>query len=222
MVTDQSFSLRQAIPFWEHLSEPQKNLVLTHIAPAHYQKGQMMGDEIECLGLMLIRSGKVCVSMLSEDGRAITLYRLGKDDICVLSASCVLSQITFDVHIEAQEDTDLFVLNAGLVHRLTEENIYVKAFIHQLINERFSDVMWAMQQLLFLGLDRRVARYLYEESVATGNPLLRTTHDQIARHVGSAREVVTRMLNRFADEGVVRLQRGTVLVLDPKQLKKLI
>lgn len=208
--------------FWEHLSDEERRRFDDHAVPAHYPKGTSVhsGDE-DCVGVLLVRKGHLRVYMLSEDGRDITLYRLFAGDVCILSASCVLDAITFDVFISAEEDTDILLIDSGFFHQLADENIYVKCFGYQLATVRFSDVMWAMQQILFMGVDKRLACFLWNESVKDGSDDIKLTHEQIARYMGSAREVVSRMLKYFSDEGIVKLSRGGVRITDRKRLQSL-
>lgn len=220
---DGMIPVRQLLPFWDDLTADEKELVLNNAITAHYEPGQLLfgSDGALCLGLVAVRSGSVRVSMISEEGREILLYRIGAGEICVLSASCVLKQITFEVHMEAEVDTDVVILGSGALNILMESNIKVENFVYKLTAERFSDVMWAMQQLLFYGFDRRLATYLYNALAEYPDGRIKTTHEQIAKNIGSAREVVTRMLNRFADEGIVELQRGVIIVKDKEALKAL-
>ncbi|MCC2728076.1 helix-turn-helix domain-containing protein, partial [Blautia sp. MSK22_86] len=85
------------------------------------------------------------------------------------------------------------------------QNIYVENYIYRETTEHFSEVMWAMGQLLFTRLDQRLAGYLEDERIRTGSPVLSTTHEQIARNLGSAREVVSRTLKSFEKDGIVAL-----------------
>ena len=109
---------------------------------------------------------------------------------------------------------------SGVFRRLTEENVSIRCFLYEMAAERFSEVLWIMQQILFMGFDRRLALFLLEAGRREG-PQLRLTHEQIARDLGSAREVVTRMLRRFSQEGLVELGRGSVTVKDPEGLRRL-
>src|SRR5665647_774079 len=152
--------------------------------------------------------------MLSENGKEITLYRLFAGDMCVLSASCVLSTITFDVHVDAEEDTELLLIRATYFESLSERNPFVECWAYKLATERFSSVMWAMQQILFMSMDKRLAVFLWDELSKTNNTTLKITHEQAARYMGSAREVVTRMLKYFAEEGIVQLSRGGIKIID--------
>ena len=160
-----------------------------------YEKGTLIHDGgSECLGLLLVLSGEIRTYLLSDEGREVTLFRLYAGDLCVLSASCVISQITFDTQMTAQRDTEVLIIPANIVAMLKEQNLAVRCCLYELATARFSDVMWAMQQLLFKGLDRRLAGFLLSEAERTGSDTIRMTHEQIAQHISSAREAVARML----------------------------
>ncbi len=209
-------------PFWPHLSQEQKEYAMSHASILCYRKGtNIHSGESNCVGLILVKTGELRVYMLSEEGREITLYRLREGDVCVLSASCVLSTITFDVHVDAEADSEILLISASAFSELTRQNVYVEKFSYQLATERFSDVMWAMQQILFMSFDKRLAIFLMDELIKTEDDTIRLTHEQIAKYVGTAREVVTRMLKYFSSEGIVALSRGGIKVLDKKKLRSL-
>lgn len=212
----------QHFSFWEHLSPVQQDQLCANTVSVCYPKGTVIhsGSE-DCVGVLLVKRGQLRTYLLSENGRDVTLYRLFDGDVCVLSASCVLDAITFDVFIDAEEDTEIFLVNTAVFHRLADENIYVKCFGYELAATRFSDVMWAMQQILFMGVDRRLAIFLLDESAKSGSAEIRLTHEQIARYMGSAREVVTRMLKYLAGEGAVELSRGGIRILSREKLQAL-
>lgn len=219
--TDQAF-LESALSFFPHLSSAEKNLLLQNTAAVSYKKGSSIHRaDYKCLGLLLVKSGSLRVYIMSEDGREITLYRIYPGELCILSASCVLSSITFDVYIDAVEDSQVLQVSSSVISLLMHDNIYVEAFANRAAAERFSDVMWAMQQILFMSFDRRLAIFLLDESASLGTDTLSMTHEQIAKLMGSAREVVTRMLKYFSQEGYVALSRGCVTLLDKKALRKL-
>ena len=132
-----------------------------------------------------------------------------------------MQEISFDILIEAEEETKVLITPASTFRRLMNQNIYVENYIYRETTEHFSEVMWAMGQLLFTRLDQRLAGYLEDERIRTGSPVLSTTHEQIARDTGAVRETVTRMLRHFADDGIVSLGRGTVTVTDAEKLRKL-
>ena len=176
---------------------------------------------MDCLGLLLIRKGQLRVYTLSSEGREITLYRLFDHDICLFSASCVMPNIQFEVIIEAEKDSEMWVLPSCLFKDLMEESAVVANYANQLISSRFSDVMWLMEQIMWKSFDKRLAAFLLEESVLEGTTSLKFTHEKLANHMGTAREVVTRMLRYFQGEGMVKLTRGAVEIVDEGKLESL-
>lgn len=211
------------LTFWSHLSTTQQQLVKEHTTVNRYDKGALIHSaDYQCIGMLIVKSGSLRVYMLSEDGREITLYRIHEGEVCILSASCVLKSITFDVYIDAVSDCELVNISTAAISLLMSDNIYAKAYAYQMATERFSDVMWAMQQILFMSFDRRLAIFLLDEAVSLNTNELKMTHEQIAKLMGSAREVVTRMLSYFSAEGYVELARGTVRLTDKKKLQELV
>ena len=211
-----------AFPFWDDLTPAEQEKLCRFTRPVHYPKGARVHSPLEnCVGILLLRSGQLRAYLLSEDGRDVTLYRLFAGEVCILSASCVMDSVNIDLYISAEADTEAYCISAGVFRQLMQENVYVRCYAYQLTAERFSDTMWTMQQVLFMSADRRLAIFLTDELAKTGGTNVHLTHDQIARYMGSAREVVSRMLKYFAQEGLVRLYRGGVEVLDKKKLQQL-
>ena len=215
--------MEKTFTFWTHISEIDREKLLENSHEISYSKGDTIhGGEEDCMGILIIKSGGLRTYMLSEDGREITLYRLTPGDVCVLSSSCVLQNITFDVHIDADFDSELVLVSSDVYTELASQNIYVDNFTQKEAVARFSDVMWAMQQILFMSFDRRLANFIFDEIARTGELELKMTHESIAKYVGSAREVVSRMLKYFAEEGIVSMQRGGLTVIDKSKLRNLI
>lgn len=211
------------LDFWNKLSASEMNLLESNIIKVSYHKGvNIHSADSECIGVLLIKSGGFRVYILSEDGREVTLYRLSPGDICILSASCVLNSITFDVHIDAEVDTEAYLINIGAFSKLSKQNVYVENFAYRNTIERFSDVMWAMEQILFMSFDKRLATFLLDEITKANSLELHITQEQIAKYIGSAREVVSRMLKVFQSQGVLEQSRGSIHVLDKNKLRELI
>ena len=212
----------EQLPFWPSLSERERDMVRRSAVLRRYEKGALIHDGgNECLGMLLLLSGEIRTYLLSDEGREVTLFRLYAGDVCVLSASCVISQITFDTQISAQQETEVLIIPASIIAALREENLSLRCFLYELATQRFSDVMWAMQQILFKGLDRRLAGFLLDEAERTGSSTVRMTHEQIAQHISSAREAVARMLKNFSEDGLVSLKRGAITLLDRSALNDL-
>ncbi len=210
------------LPFWGDLTEQERDIVQKSAFLRRYEKGaQVHSGGQECLGLLLVLSGEIRTYLLSDEGREITLFRLYPGDLCVLSASCVLSQISFDTQLTAQQDTRVLVIPANVVARIKDTNLAARCYLYELATQRFSDVMWAMQQLLFQQLDQRLAAFLLAEYRRTGSPTVAMTHEQLAQQISSAREAVARILKQFAEDGLVELKRGAITIRNPSGLEKL-
>ncbi|MDL2229209.1 Crp/Fnr family transcriptional regulator [Treponema sp. OttesenSCG-928-L16] len=214
--------LSSELPFWNKLSGSETELLLSGTRPVLYKQGEIIhSPSNECVGVLLVKSGELRTYILSETGKEVTLFRLGRGEACILSASCLLSNITFDVFIDAQQDTQVLLISSTVFAQLQNNNLHVENFALRLAADRFSDVMWAMEQILFMSFDVRLAVFLLDESVKTGKDKLTLTHEQIAKFIGSAREVVSRMLKYFEHEGIVRLHRGGVEIINKPALRKL-
>lgn len=216
-------SLEDIFPCWSALAEQQRRRVREQSAVRRYEKGRHLhrGKE-DCSGLFMVRSGQLRVYLLSERGKEVTLYRLFDWDICLFSASCVMKNISFDLYVEAEKDTEVFTVPAELYEELMKLSLPIADYTNQLMASRFSDVMWVMEQILFTSFDSRLASFLLEQSRIDQSDALHITHEEIARHMGSAREVVTKMLNYLSGEGLVALTRGQVSLLNKKGLEALV
>ena len=181
----------------------------------------LCGSAERCLGMIHLLKGRIRVYILSEDGREITLFRINPGDNCVISASCVISQLKFDTIMEVEKPSGLLIVNAGTFQSLADKNLHVNCFMYQLATERFSQVMWVMQEVLFLRFDQRLAKFLLSEYERTGNKEIKMTQEEIAKHVNSAREVVARMLSRFSSDHLVEIRRGKVVLRDVDGLQRI-
>ena len=185
-------------------------------------RGTMLHNgSADCTGVFLVRSGQLRAYILSEEGREITLYRLFAHDLCLFSASCMMRSIQFEVTIETEKDTELWIIPAEIYQNIMKESAPVSNYTNELMATRFSDVMWLMEQVMWKSLDKRVAAFLLEEMSIEGTDQLKITHETIANHLGSHREVITRMLRYFQNEGMVKLSRGTIEITDAKKLEEL-
>lgn len=212
---------RDIFPFWTEISQSDRDFICQNSYALSYPKGTNLHNGNECSGVIFVRSGSLRLSMMSEEGKDITLYRLHKGDMCMLSASCVLQTITFDVLVDAEETSECYVISGSAFAEVSARNPKIKIFALETAVSRFSDVMWVMQQILFMSMDKRLAIFLTDETARTTSDTVTLTHEQIARYMGSAREVVSRMLKYFANEGIVDVSRGGVKILDKKRLRQL-
>ena len=212
----------QAFPFWDHLSDWDKSSFIHSSQTVKFPRGANVHDGGECTGVILIKSGSLRLYLLSDEGKEITLYRLFPGDMCIFSASCVLDTLTFDVFIDAEEDSECVVVGGCAYEGVWQKSDEVKIFTYETALSRFSDIMWVMQQILFMSMDKRLAIFLLDEISKTGGDTVRLTHEQIAKYMGSAREVVTRMIKYFVSEGLISASRSEgIKILDKKRLRSL-
>ena len=207
---------------WNQLTTNQKNRIQKGLITRRFEKGTIIHNgNMNCTGLLLIKSGQLRAYILSDEGREITIYRLFDRDICLFSASCIMRSIQFDVTIEAEKDTELWIIPAETYKSIMEESASVSNYTNELMATRFTDFMWLIEQIMWKSLDKRVAFFLLEEASIEESDELKLTHETIANHLGTHREVITRMLRYFQNEGMVKLSRGTVTILDKAKLEHL-
>ena len=209
-------------PFWNQLTEAQKAAISDACYTETHKKGDLMHRSNEnCKGLMTVLSGQLRTYIVSEEGREVTLFRVYQGDVCVLSASCLLDSIDFDVMIEATENTEVLILPTLCLNAIMKENPHAELFLYKTATEKFSDVMWTMQQILFRKIDQRLSAFLLEEMHQHSTTDLRLTHEEIATYIGSAREVVSKVLKYLAETGAITLGRGSIHIKDESLLKNL-
>ena len=210
-----------AFPCFPDMPEEEKKIIRNNTFDVLYKKGTNIHDGNECTGVILVETGSLRVYMLSEEGKEITLYRLYAGDICMLSASCVLDSITFDVFVDAEEDSQCKVVAGCAFAEVADRVPALKIFSQEMALARFSEVMWVMQQIMFMSFDKRLAIFLLDEIAKTGSDEIKLTHEQIAKYMASAREVVSRMLKYFQTEGVVELFRGGIRITNKAKLRSI-
>ena len=212
----------QYFPIWNKLTDDQRQRISQRVMRREVKKGTLLHDgSNECTGLLLVRSGQLRAYILSDEGREITIYRLFDRDMCLFSASCIMRSIQFDITVEAEKDTELWLIPPDVYQSVMNESAAVANYTNEVMATRFSEVMWLMEQIMWKSLDKRLASFLAEESAIEGSETLKLTHETIAKHLGSHREVITRMLRYFQSEGWVKVSRGTVEILDMDALEGL-
>ncbi len=215
--------IAQYFPMWEQLTAREQETLSNAASYQTVNKGTVLHNgAADCTGLMLVCSGQLRAYILSEEGREITLYRLFEMDICLFSASCIMHSVQFDVTIEAEKDSSFWLIPTDVYQQMMKTSAPLANYTNEIMASRFSDVMWLMEQVMWKSFDQRLAAFLLEEAALEGGERLKMTHEMIGNHLGSAREVVTRMLRYFQNEGMVRLSRGIVEITDRKKLERLV
>ncbi len=214
--------LKDYLPVWNKLTDTQRNTLASSVIRKKIRKGTIIHNgSDDCNGLFVVLSGEIRVYTISDGGREITIYRLFERDICLLSASCILKSIQFDLTIEAQKDTDALFIPAEIYKGVMTESAPLSNFTSELLSSRFTDVMWLLDQIMWKSFDARLSAFLLEQSDIENSASLQITHEAIGNHLGSPREVVTRMLKYFQSEGMVSLSRGAITITDRQKLAKI-
>ncbi len=209
-------------PIWGRMTPAQQELLTRSATRRSVKKGTILhSGSADCLGLMLIISGQLRAYIISDEGKELTIYRLFELDTCLFSASCIMQSIQFDIIIQAEKDTEVWIIPPQIYLSVMNESAPVANYTRELMSSRFSEAMWLIEQVMWKSIDKRLSAFLLEEAQLEGSHVLKLTHETIANHMGTAREVVTRMLRYFQNEGMVKLSRGTVEILDEKALRAL-
>ncbi len=189
-------------------------VVTVTTAPKKYE---VIRQGYPCYSLDLILEGSVRVYKLSESGREITLYRIGPGESCIVTASCIINNIRSPVLAETETPIKSVSIPSSTVKSWLEEFSEWRHFIFDLVSRRLSEVIEVIEEVAFRRMDTRVAEWLLKQTHQ--NAAVQTTHQHIAEELGTAREVVTRILKDFSDQGFIHLKRGEIVILDDKLLR---
>lgn len=210
------------LSFYDNLSEIELKNLLSCSYIQYYKKGELLNSKNStCTGIVLVLSGQLRSFMSSNTSREITLFNLFERDICVLSSSCVYPNLTYDVNLEAVKDSSVIIIDSKFFKELTTNNLKIQSFFLNLMQDKLSEVMWVLEQVVFFNLENRVANFLLEQYYLNDSLEINITHDVIANNLGSAREVISRLLKRFENNDIVKLSRGTIKIIDIEKLKPL-
>jgi CRP/FNR family transcriptional regulator len=173
-------------------------------------------DRHECAGFPMVVRGVVRVTKAAANGRELALYRVSPGDSCVISTGCLLGHAPYAARGVAETDVTLALLPSAMFDRLVEQHEPFRRYVFSLFSERLAGLMQLIEEVAFRRLDARLAALLH----ARASPL-RTTHQALADELGSVREIVSRLLRGFEEEGLVRLSREQVEVVDREGLRRI-
>lgn len=173
-----------------------------------------------CEMVPFLIKGQVRVYKIAETGREITLYRVQSGQTCVLSSSCGLSGTNYPAIAEAEEEVELLAVPVREYTRLTSHYPELQRFVNRTLSERLAELMLVVEEVAFRRVDLRLAEHLVESCSTSDEDHLTITHAQLAVELGTAREVVSRILKDFERQGMVRLGRGEIFVTDTAGLAR--
>ncbi|MDD4929910.1 MAG: Crp/Fnr family transcriptional regulator [Gallionella sp.] len=214
--SDTRTRLLQRYPMLRELPAAELGEILTTARQLKIPSGTVMFDEHQsCQGFPLLLSGSLRVVKSAANGRELQLYRVMTGESCILTSSCLLGDTCYQARGIVEESVEMVLFPAAVFHSMLGKYAPFRHFVFQLFTERLTDLMELVSAVAFQKLDQRLAALLAGKS----SPL-HTTHQAIADELGSAREIVSRLLKGFAEQGWVRLGREQITVTDPAALKK--
>lgn len=194
------------------MSKEHKRVFLSHSAVKKLGKGQLMiGDYNRCEGIPFVLSGSIRLFRISENGRDLTLYKVRAGEICVLAAICAYANLEYDFTAEGLEDSVLSVLPPDTFNHLIQNSGQFREFIFSSLADKLIMALNTIEFLKFPSIEDKIKNYLYKS--AEDNMVVKTTHEAIAKDIGSSREVVSRKLKELEENGNVKLQRGKIKIL---------
>lgn len=209
--------------FWPNLNDNEKKLLTKSIIINYYTNKQLVySPASDCLGVFLVLNGTIRIYLTDEHGNTATILRLHKDDVCVLSNSCLISEITFDAEMISEDKSELLIIPSPVYGTLSKNNVYVENFSYRQLTEKFSNIMNAIQKLLFMSLEQRIISFLIDESISRGSDTLKITHEEIAECIDSAREAVSRILTKLSNKNLIQTKRGVITITNKIELYKYI
>lgn len=215
---DQHDRIVRAVPVFRH-ADPQLVREFQRTASfARIPTGRdvfIEGDRTDAIALLL--SGVVRVYKIGETGREITLYRFGQGESCILTASAILSRQSFPAIATVEQEAEAVMIPADSFRDWVRRYEQWRGYVFDLLSQRLTSVMAIVDEVAFRRVDTRVASFLLDRA-RSGNPV-QTTHQEIAAELGSSREVISRIIEGFAGEGLVRTARGVIEILDFASLR---
>ncbi|MBR5970257.1 MAG: Crp/Fnr family transcriptional regulator [Lachnospiraceae bacterium] len=212
--------ISEYLPVWSRLTEKEQDVLRKNASLHRVSAGEAIGGGAgKCTGLFVVTEGQIRAYLISESGKEFTLFRLLNRDLCLFSASCMMNSFQSDIMVKAERDSSFWLIPAEVYRTLMEESVVISNFTNEILANRMSEIIWLMEQHMWTSFDCRLAAFLLEESALEASDRLSVTHEEIAGHLGTAREVVTRMLKHFRSEGYVALSRGFVEIKDRKGLQ---
>lgn len=214
--------LSDNLPFFKDLSQEEKTMIYdaTHIE--EYKLGELVYSKYKaCSGIVLVLKGQLRSFMSSLSGKEITLFRLFENDLCILSSACVYQNLSYDISLQAEEDSSLIVIDGNFFKEVLEKNLSVQKFMLEVTQSKLSEIMWVLEQVVFFSLEHRLSDYLINQHYLKDSIQIYITHEAIANDLGSSREVISRMLKRFEKDNLIEMGRGYIKIIDIKGLKSL-
>lgn len=201
------------------MSPQQLDLLLEYSNFEQVPANKVLVDKIaDCPGLALILSGELRISKISSDGREVTLYRVGRGRACPLSVACIVGNLQdYSARVIAEADTLILWVSRQFVSKAMVDCEPFWRYVFGCLAKRLFEAMDVVDNIAFTSIKKRLAQILINNS-GCGENLIYTTHEALARELGTAREVISRELKGMERAGILRLSRGLITVDKPEEL----
>lgn len=215
-------TLSKYLMFWNKLSNQEKQLILDNsIIKSYLANTILYHNRTECPGLIIMNKGQARVFIHSHSGSELTLYRLIEGDICIMSVSCITNSLDFDIQMQFEKDSVILIIPKHIYQKISNANFAVKDFNTEMISSRLTDIMGIINEVTFYSMKKRLANLLIHHSQLEQSSVLSLTHETLAKDLGTAREVITRILNQLKQENLIELSRGNIRILDFNKLNNI-
>jgi CRP/FNR family transcriptional regulator len=216
MNTDELALFERLYPVLEGLAPQARRKLTTQSQVVHVPQGaQIFTEHQPCGAFPFVLTGAIRVRKSAASGRELPLYRVLPGESCIISSSCLLGRTDYNARGDAELASMLLLLPQPLFEELLDFPVF-RGFVFAQFSERMADLMQLIEEVAFRKLDQRLAALLLGKGAK-----VRATHQQLAEELGSVREIVSRLLKGFADQGMVRLGREQIDILDPNRLREL-
>lgn len=215
--------IKDAFPFINDMDPREIEELLNVVSIGAYPTGTVILEEGHaCKNIALIIGGSIRVYKLSTEGKEITLYRIGRGDTCVLIVSCLMGNKEYPAIAEVEENVSLMMIPESYFKQLFFKKPAWQEFVFNTLSERLTEVMLVVEEIAFKSMDKRIAAFVYENiDKSSKDSVLEITHEVIAMELGTAREVVSRVLKDFEKKDIVALTRGKIFIKNKILLKKI-
>jgi len=206
--------LSDALPFWSALTNSQRENIIANSRSERIKRDSLIYGGIGDLGVVIVRRGRLCVYTVSQEGREFVIMRLFGGGICMLGSETVMGRSAHVINISAESDADLIVINSTVYDEICMMNRRAEFFTRTVINDHMAAIVTNVQNMLLVSVERRVANFILEEHDRSGSSRIKVTHEQLAKYIGTAREVVSRTLKKLNADGVITAERGVIVIKD--------
>ncbi len=214
--------LDHLFPVLSQLNSESRQTLFTAGQIVDLPAGQMlMQQNQQCQFIPLVMSGLLRIFKLSPNGREMTLYRIGPGEICLISIACQIKGEEFPALAQVDEAAGLFMLPTTIYHDILDCQLFWKDYLIKTLYEHLAETMETLEAVAFDRIDRRLANWLLQQTSGQKGQI-RTTHEAIAVELGTAREVVSRLLGELKNHGTVSLGRGRIEILNLDTLQKML